>query len=690
MNSSQKSPLTPMKSFAPLLALSLLFCPGVVWGQGFLVNTATTTPQTLGDNGTGTITAAGSITLTGTDVNVTISGSNATLINSGTILQSGSGRAIEANGTGITITNTLGGLIETSGADAIQAGSINPATSIFLDNKGTILSGSGQAVDWDNILTGSNSITNSGLIKAMATTKDAVRLGVNGTLINTGTIEAISVSGTNSDGVQVDHSGAVITNSGVISGRHGITGGDKVDPYALTITNNVGGLITAVNGSGINIDGFPSSATVFNYGIIRGAYDGVSDAVDGDGVDVDGILHLTNSGTVEGTDAVGVDKDSDINNSEGIAAGGGTITNNVGAVISGRITTGTSGVGNGILINNGTRGESGIAATTITNSGLIRGYTGFGIEITGSFNDTVTNETTGTIRGGQDAAVRTGGGDDLVTNRGSIIGDSGSAVALEDGDDTLVVEGGVASIAGGIDGGTGTNTLTLRPGTGNTFTYAGVISNFSIVEVDGGTVILSGSSTYTGSTTVVSGTLLANNTAGSAVGTGNVTVDSGALLGGTGFITGTTTVQSGGTLTGGAANAIGTLTLSALDLAPSSIFHFDANTTTGSYDLLNVDSLSLNGPTLFFNDLNSAALSTGTIIPLINFNTFTPGFFAGLPEGATFFAGSNWFQISYGLTVAGEVTLASVPEIDPNSLGSVAALVLGVLGLLERRRLKAA
>ena len=32
----------------------------------------------------------------------------------------------------------------------------------------------------------------------------------------------------------------------------------------------------------------------------------------------------------------------------------------------------------------------------------------------------------------------------------------------------------------------------------------------------------------------------------------------------------------------------------------------------------------------------------------------------------------------------------SVPEIDPNSLGSVLALVLGSLGLLERRRLKAA
>jgi hypothetical protein len=30
-----------------------------------------------------------------------------------------------------------------------------------------------------------------------------------------------------------------------------------------------------------------------------------------------------------------------------------------------------------------------------------------------------------------------------------------------------------------------------------------------------------------------------------------------------------------------------------------------------------------------------------------------------------------------------------VPEIDPNSMGSVLALVTGALGLFERRRLKA-
>ena len=66
--------------------------------------------------------------------------------------------------------------------------------------------------------------------------------------------------------------------------------------------------------------------------------------------------------------------------------------------------------------------------------------------------------------------------------------------------------------------------------------------------------------------------------------------------------------------------------------------------------------------------------------------------------------GGNWYRTyeylmsSYGVTRdpayenhrCGFRLASSVPEIDPNSLGSVLALVLGSLGLLERRRLKAA
>jgi len=57
-------------------------------------------------------------------------------------------------------------------------------------------------------------------------------------------------------------------------------------------------------------------------------------------------------------------------------------------------------------------------------------------------------------------------------------------------------------------------------------------------------------------------------------------------------------------------------------------------------------------------------------------------------------AGSTWVSndgYPYLFSIEATATApSSVPEIDPNSLGSVLALVLGALGLLERRRLKAA
>ena len=67
-------------------------------------------------------------------------------------------------------------------------------------------------------------------------------------------------------------------------------------------------------------------------------------------------------------------------------------------------------------------------------------------------------------------------------------------------------------------------------------------------------------------------------------------------------------------------------------------------------------------------------------------------------RGGCWAHGSDSLASSYGYTDApttensfrGFRLASSVPEIDPNSLGSVLALVLGSLGLLERRRLDAA
>ncbi len=95
--------------------------------------------------------------------------------------------------------------------------------------------------------------------------------------------------------------------------------------------------------------------------------------------------------------------------------------------------------------------------------------------------------------------------------------------------------------------------------------------------------------TYAGGTTVTSGTLLANNTSGSATGTGAVNVTATGTLGGRGFITTSgLTVANGGTLKPGdatVANGIGALTVTGpttLNATGGSILDLQITHTNGT------------------------------------------------------------------------------------------------------------
>ncbi len=109
-------------------------------------------------------------------------------------------------------------------------------------------------------------------------------------------------------------------------------------------------------------------------------------------------------------------------------------------------------------------------------------------------------------------------------------------------------------------------------------------------------VILAGTSTYAGDTTVSSGTLLVNNSTGSGTGTGNVTVQSGATLGGNGSIGGAVTVASGATLSVGA--GVGKLTTGALTLNGNATNIWEISSTTGTagvdWDLVDTGANNVN------------------------------------------------------------------------------------------------
>lgn len=522
--------LSKVSSAIQILALSAP-APLVVTAAAFpgTINTAITAAQTLDKNQSGTVSSTGSLTVAGSSVAVTVTGNGATLNNQGVIFQSGTGRVVRDN-TGVsnllitngTDTNSTA-LMKAADADVIQMNKAN--ASVTLNNYGSMLSlnasaGGNQVIDFNAITNGSNVVNNFAGAVMTAYEADAVRPGVNGVVNNSGLITSITTTGSSSDAIDgQNNSGIVIFNgsTGVITGgRHGITGGQKdaSQNYTINISNEAGGLISAKNGAGINIDGYNSRqlATIINRGSIIG--NGVTG--DGDGVDVDGLANITNSGLIRSLNAYSA---AELAYSEGISIGGGTVTNS--GTIEGLVAAGNANaVGRGItLAGNDIAGKPGSREGLYGNAviinqkgGLIYGQSDSAIVAVGAasaYTVNITNAAGAVIRGGgnSSAAIKTGADNTVLINAGSIDGSSsGKAIEFGSAKNTLTVTGG--SIIGDINGGSGgQNTMLFSVGAGNTFAFSGSISNFNRVEVQSGLVVLTGVNTYAGNTVLSGGTL---------------------------------------------------------------------------------------------------------------------------------------------------------------------------------------
>src|SRR5262249_45859161 len=195
------------------------------------------------------------------------------------------------------------------------------------------------------------------------------------------------------------------------------------------------------------------------------------------------------SGTIKSLNSAAAASGSPPSQSEGVTVGGGTITNS--GTIEGDVASGnTNAIGRGITLagvdTSGTP-EPIYANSTINNQsgGLIRGQSDSAIAVDGAasgFTITITNAAGATIEGGGAiaAAIRTAADNDTINNSGTIKADaSGKAIDMGAGNNALSILGGSASVLGDISGGVGgTNTMTIDPGSGNAFAYAGAVSNF--------------------------------------------------------------------------------------------------------------------------------------------------------------------------------------------------------------------
>ena len=251
-------------------------------------------------------------------------------------------------------------------------------------------------------------------------------------------------------------------------------------------------------------------------------------------------------------------------------------------------------------------------------------------------------------------------------------------------------------------------TVTLSPATGESFTLGSAISDTggntnSVVKTGGGTTTLTLANSYTGTTTVSVGKLLVNNSSGSGTGSGTVSVASGAILGGTGSISGAVNVL--GTLAPGA--SIETLATGALSFGNLSTFAYEVNSSAlpaVAADLQKVTgNLSLTGEVdLTLTDLagSPTPFAPYTTLSLINYTgTWNGGFFtyAGneLTNNEVFTAGPNTWKITYGdtsggLNFAGEdaiggsfINLTAIPE--PGSWLALGCLI-GSGAFLRRRK----
>jgi autotransporter-associated beta strand protein len=218
---------------------------------------------------------------------------------------------------------------------------------------------------------------------------------------------------------------------------------------------------------------------------------------------------------------------------------------------------------------------------------------------------------------------------------------------------------------------------TLQTGPGNLVLDGALSGGFALNKTGAGTLILNATNSLTGSMAVYGGPLEVN---------GVLTNSSlnlvSATLGGTGTISGTVAIQSGGTLAPAGTNAIGTLTIrGALNLLGTTVMEVKKTGTVRSSDCVAGISTLTNGGTL------SVRLLGGTLAAGDSFTLFRSTRYVGtfanvnLPALGAGFYWDTTLLASAGTIKVGAITPARLGRLTRASDGTVTINFSGSPGL---------